>query len=250
MYIIIFIIIIILSYAVTSLYEKSHDQKTINVVSMTPDEMSSALKDKKIAGFISWEPYPAKAVADGYGRYLVNSKDIWNNHPECVMAVSEYLKDEETIKALIWVHIKSTRFINDPANREKVLEYGSEFTGVDKTTASAAINNTVYIEFPYLKEIKTGFEILRKAGGFKKDLASMGYSNQDDFFSSLIQDKYYNEIRNKFLQTFCCIKFHKAGERGSRQGFSPSRRMLQIRCCCQKPQENHFLPCQKSSQSL
>ncbi|MCZ7402158.1 MAG: ABC transporter substrate-binding protein [Candidatus Methanoperedens sp.] len=181
----------------TSLYEKSHVQKTIYVVSMTPDEMSSALSDKTIAGFISWEPYPAKAVDDGYGRYLVNSKDIWNNHPECVMAVSEYLKDEDAIKALIWVHIKSTRFINDPANREKVLEYGSEFTGVDKTTASAAINNTIYIEFPDLNEMKTGFEILRKAGGFKKDIATMGYSNLDDFFSSLIQDKYYNEIRNR-----------------------------------------------------
>ncbi|MCZ7381680.1 MAG: ABC transporter substrate-binding protein, partial [Candidatus Methanoperedens sp.] len=48
-----------------------------------------------------------------------------------------------------------------------------------------------------MKEMKTGFEILSKAGGFKKELASMGYNNQDNFFSSLIQDKYYNEIRNK-----------------------------------------------------
>jgi len=196
-YIIIILIIFIPMYALTGLYEKSHVQKTIYVVSMTPDEMSSALSDGTIAGFISWEPYPAKAVADGYGRYLVNSKDIWNNHPECVMAVSEYLKNEDAIKALVWVHIKSTRFINDPANREKVLEYGSEFTGVDKTAASAAINNTVYIEFPDMNEMKTGFEILRKAGGFKKDIAAMGYSNLDDFFSSLIQDKYYTEIKNK-----------------------------------------------------
>lgn len=197
MYVIISIIIIILSYTVTNLYENSHVHKTIYVVSMTPEEMSSALLDGKIAGFISWEPYPAKAVADDYGRYLVKSKDIWNNHPECVMAVSESLKDEDTIKALVWVHIKSTRFINDPANREKVLEYGSEFTGVNEATASAAINNTVYIEFPDMNEMKTGFEILRKARGFKKELATMGYSNQDDFFSSLIRDKYYTEIRNK-----------------------------------------------------
>jgi len=197
MYIIIILIIFIPLYAMTSLYEKSHVQKTIYVVSMTPDEMTSALSDGKITGFISWEPYPAKAVADGYGRYLVNSKDIWNNHPECVMAVSEYVKDEDTIMALIWVHIKSTRFINDPPNREKVLEYGSEFTGVDKSTASEAINNTVYIEFPDMNEMKTGFEILNKAGGFNKDLSSIGYNNQDNFLSSIIQDKYYNEVRNK-----------------------------------------------------
>ncbi len=196
-YSIIAIITITLLYSGISLYEKSHAQKTIYVVSMTPDEMSSALSDGTIAGFISWEPYPAKAVADGYGRYLVNSKDIWNNHPECVMAVPEFLKDEDTIKALVWVHIKSTRFINDPTNREKVLEYGSEFTGVDKKAVSAAINSTVYIEFPDMKEMRTGFEILSKAGGFKRDITSMGYNNPDDFLSSIIQDKYYNEIRKK-----------------------------------------------------
>ena len=196
-YAIIIIIIFILPYAVISLYEKSHAQKTIYVVSMTPDEMSSALSEKTIAGFISWEPYPAKAVDDGYGRYLVNSKDIWNNHPECVMAVSEYLKDEDTIKALVWVHIKSTRFINDPANREKVIEYGSEFTGVDRAAASAAINNTVYIEFPDMAETEKGFEILDKAGAFKKSLASIGYNDTDEFLSGIILDRYYNEVKKQ-----------------------------------------------------
>jgi NitT/TauT family transport system substrate-binding protein len=196
-YIVTIIILLVLLYDGFGIYEKSHVPKTINVVSMTPDEMSSALKDRTIAGFISWEPYPAIAQADGYGRYLVNSKDIWNNHPECVMAASEYLKDEDTIKALVWMNIKSTRFINDPANRERVLKYASEFTGVDRTVASTAIDNTVYIEIPDMNEMKKGFEILNKAGGFTKSLSSIGYDNPDEFLSSIIQDKYYNEIRNR-----------------------------------------------------
>ncbi len=196
-YIIIVICLFLLIYAGISLYEKSHTQKTINVVSMTADEMSAALANRTIEGFISWEPYPAKAVADGYGRYLVNSKDIWNNHPECVLAISEYLKDNDTINALIWAQLKSTRFINDPANREKVLKYGSEFTGVDRTAVSAAINNTVYTEFLNMSEMKKGFDILSKAGGFKKSLTSIGYKDQDEFLSNLIQDKYYNEIRSR-----------------------------------------------------
>lgn len=194
-YILITLILISLLYAGID-YEISHSQQTIYVVSMTVDEMSAALKEGKIAGFISWEPYPAKAVVDGYGRYLVNSKDIWEDHPSCILATSEFLKDEDIIKALVWVHLKSTRFINDPANREKVLKYGSEFTGVDKEAVSGAINNTVYIEFPDLSEMKKGFEIMSKAGDFKESSASTG-NGEDEFLSNLILDRYYNEIRRR-----------------------------------------------------
>src|SRR3989304_974885 len=99
-YIIIIISLFILIYAGVSLYEKSHSQKTINVVSMTADEMSVALKNETISGFFSWEPHPAKAVIDGYGRYLVVSKDIWPNHPGCVLVKSEFITDDNFIRAL------------------------------------------------------------------------------------------------------------------------------------------------------
>lgn len=180
-----------------AVYEKSHAQKSIYVVSMTANEMSAALKNGSIAGFISWEPYPAKAVVDGYGSYLVNSKDIWENHPSCVLAISEDLKDEDMIKALVWVQLKGTRFINDPANREKVLQYGMEFSGQNRATVSAAINNTIYIEYPDMNQMKKGIEILSKAEVLKKPIVSMGYNDTDEFLASIYLDKYYTEIRQR-----------------------------------------------------
>ncbi|MCZ7355772.1 MAG: ABC transporter substrate-binding protein [Candidatus Methanoperedens sp.] len=189
-YVIIIITVLILSYAGISLYEKSHAQKMIYVVSMTPEEMSASLKDGTIDGFISWEPYPAKAAADGYGRYLVNSKDVWANHPGCVLAISEHFTDENMITALVWAQIKGTRFINDPENREKVARYGSEFVGVDLQVASEAINNTIYIEFPDKNEMKMGFDILDKAGGFKNSPDDV-----DGFLSRITLDRYYSDIK-------------------------------------------------------
>lgn len=191
------IIALILSSAVLIIYEKSQPQKSIYVVSMTPEEMAASLKDGTIAGFISWEPHPAEAVSGGYGRYLINSSDIWENHPCCVLAISEYMNDEDIIKALVWVQVKSTRFINDPKNREQVIIYGSEFTGVERTAISVAINNTLFIEFPNLSETKKEFEIMREAGAFKKDVASMDYRDLDEFMSSTIIGKYYDEIRTR-----------------------------------------------------
>jgi NitT/TauT family transport system substrate-binding protein len=163
------LIVISLLFLLTGIgiYEKSNPTKTIYVVSMTPDEMSSALKNRTISGFVSWEPHPAKAVIDGYGRYLVNSKDFWHDHPGCVLVKSEFITDEDMIRALVWAHLKGTRLINDPANREKVIRYASAFTEVDTETAKLALNSTEYIEFPDNNEVQMGFDILDKAGGFK-----------------------------------------------------------------------------------
>lgn len=194
------IVVIIGLILVSAMLIGSPAQKSIYVVSMTADEMSDSLKNGTIAGFISWEPYPSKAVSEGYGRYLVNSKDIWENHPSCVLAVSEDLKDEDVIRALVWAEVKGARFINNPSNREKVLKYGEEFSGLDRTEVSAAVNNTVYIEFPDLNQTKKAIEILNKAGVFKNNITSMGFNNIDEFLSSLFIDKYYSDVR-KSLET-------------------------------------------------
>lgn len=194
--IIVIIIIFILSFAAITLFEKTNVEKSIYVVSMTPEEMEAGLKDGSIAGFISWEPFSAKAVSEGYGKYLVQSTDIWEDHPCCVLAVSENI-DEEMIKGLVWVQIKSTGFINDPANRDRIENYGSEFTGINKTAVSIAINNTEYLEFPDLNETKQEFEILSKTGSLKNSPVSLGYEDVDEFLSDLILSEYYYEIKAK-----------------------------------------------------
>lgn len=178
-------------------YEKSDEQKSIYVVSMTAYEMTLALSNGSISGFISWEPYPSKAVSQGYAKYLVNSSDAWENHPSLVLAISEDMKDEDMIRALVWAEVKSTRFINNHSNIEKVLDYGQEFSGLDRLTVLAAINNTVYSEYPDLNETKRAIEIISKAGVINKNISSIGYNNVDDFLSKLYINKYYNEVKKK-----------------------------------------------------
>ncbi len=191
-YIVIIISLFILIYAGIGLYEKSHSQKTIHVVSMTPDEMSAALKNGTISGFISWEPQPARAVIDGYGRYLVDSKDIWPNHPGCVLVKSEFVIDDNMIRALVWAQIKGTRFINDPAKREKVIRYASEFTNIDTQAASLALNDTIYNEFPDKNEMKIGLDILDRAGAFKNRPNDI-----ERFLSNIILEEYYIDIEKR-----------------------------------------------------
>ncbi len=184
-------------YEISGKPARPNDQKSIFVVSMTADEMSKALVNDSIAAFMSWEPNPSKAVSEGYGKYLVNSKDIWENHPSCVLAISEDLKDEDIIKALVWAEVKGTRFINNPVNREIVLEYGQEFSGINENAISAVINNTIYIEYPDLNETKRAIDIMSKADVLKNNVSSLGYTDVNDFLSKLYINKYYDEVRKK-----------------------------------------------------
>lgn len=194
-YVIFGVIVLTLASVGYMFYEKQDEKKSIYVVSMTADEMSTALVNRTIAGFISWEPYPSKAVSQGYAKYLVNSSDVWENHPACVLAISEDLDDENMINALVWTQVMGARFINDPKNREKVLKYGQEFSGLDRNTVSLAIDNTMYIEYPNISETKKGYEILENTNIFKNSLTSMGYNNVDDFLSNLFIPKYYYNVR-------------------------------------------------------
>ncbi len=193
-YVVLFVLFLFAGLAV---YEMNLPKKTIYVVSMTPNEMSEALKNRTIDGFISWEPFPAKAVFDGYGKSLVNSKDAWENHPSCALALSDDIKDENTKIAIVWALVKGTRFINDPANREKVLGYGEEFSGLGRERVLAALNNTLYVEFPDIDQTKEGLKILYEAGALKNSMDSIGYEDVDDFLDNFFIDKYYTEVRNR-----------------------------------------------------
>lgn len=188
---------VLVVFAGLAVYEMNHSVKTIHVVSMTANEMSSALKNGTIDGFILWEPFPSKAVFDGYGKSIVNSKDAWENHPSCALALSDDIKDENMKIAVVWALVKGTRFINDPANHEKVLKYGEEFSGLDRQRIESAINNTQYVEFPDIAQTKEGIEILNNAGALKNSMASIGYKDVDDFLQNFFIDKYYIEVKKK-----------------------------------------------------
>ena len=191
-----YVFIVIIGLVITSaMFFFLPANKSIYVVSMTSDEMSTSLENGSIAGFISWEPYPSKAVSEGYARYLVNSGDVWENHPSCALAISSDLNDEDMIKALVWAEVKGSRFINNRSNREMVLKYGGEFSGLGRDEVSMAIDNTAYIEFPDLVQVKKAIGILNDAGVLEKNVTSIGYNNVDEFMSSLFVDKYYNEVR-------------------------------------------------------
>ena len=92
----------------------------------------------------------------------------------------------------MWAQLKGTMFINDPANREMVIHYASNFTEVDDQSASLALDSMIYNEFPEKDEMKIAFDIMDKAGAFKDRPNDI-----DGFFSNIILDTYYKDIKKR-----------------------------------------------------
>jgi len=83
---------------------------------MAPAQMGDALKydeDGEIAGFIVAEPFASQTVAQGIGVEFSLSKDIWPEHPCCVLVVREEMlaKHEDAVFELTNSLVASGRFI-------------------------------------------------------------------------------------------------------------------------------------------
>lgn len=95
----------------------------LNLVVIPPAQMVSQLAAGRIDGFCVGEPWSQIAVAQGHGKMLLNSWDIWHNAPEKVLAVHREWSalHPATHLALIRALLRSCRWLDDPGNRDDTL---------------------------------------------------------------------------------------------------------------------------------
>ena len=118
--------------------------KEVKITVLKPPEMIGALRTRQIDAFVAWEPYPAKAQTMGVGRILASSREIWKEHPCCVLvADSDFLKSSpREAKALVRAHVIATDFINN--HPEEAVKIGVKYTGMDEKTVRLAMKNVNY----------------------------------------------------------------------------------------------------------
>lgn len=99
---------------------------------MAPGQMVEALQydeDGEIAGFIVAEPFASQAVSEGYGEEFSLSKDIWPEHPCCVLVVSDDIieNNPDAVHELTNSLVKSGKFID--RSTTTAARIGAEFLG-------------------------------------------------------------------------------------------------------------------------
>ena len=163
------------------------DPSAVNILIIKPPEMISALRTGQIDAFIAWEPYPAKAFEMGVGRNLATSKDIWADHPCCVLVTdSTYLKsDPEKVKKVLRAHVRATEYIGD--HPEEAVLIGVKYTGMDEASVRRALQSVTYT---YVPSVEGEMEYVR----FLSDLGYITVDDPEAFVSNLIVGELVDKI--------------------------------------------------------
>jgi NitT/TauT family transport system substrate-binding protein len=159
------------------------DQKDMNIITLKPPEMIAALQNGQIEGFVAWEPYPQAAVANGIGRVLETSDEIWEGHPCCVLVASgSFLeKDPQAVEKVVRAHVKATEYIEE--HPREAADMGHLFTGQDSEVARAAISR---IDFMSRINVQGLVRYVR----FLDDLEVIDVGDPAAFTRSLVYDSF------------------------------------------------------------
>ncbi len=170
-------------------------ETTIFVVTMGPADMLAQLKSGDIDGFIAWEPFNAEAVLSGDGKYLLQSSEVWPDHPCCVVAYASEYDDEVVLRAMAWAHIQATRFINDQANEEQVIGYAMDFTGKDREVVAEALQYIDFIEYPDRQAFETYYQKLEQYDILTNLPEDLGFADAEEFFDDFLFRNHFDEVQ-------------------------------------------------------
>ncbi|MHA2260799.1 MAG: ABC transporter substrate-binding protein [Candidatus Thorarchaeota archaeon] len=108
-----------------------------------PQDMAISLGNDSPA-FIAWEPFPARAQADGLAEPLILSGDIWPMHPCCVLAASNDFMDSDpvTVQKVVDIHRQATEWIVN--NPDLALDIAIDWLGMPEATVETAFSRIIY----------------------------------------------------------------------------------------------------------
>ena len=117
----------------------------LNLVVIPPAQMVAQLAAGRIDGFCVGEPWSQVAAAQGHGRLLLNTWNIWHNAPEKVLAVHHdwAMQQPDAHLALIRALLRSCRWLDDPNNRDEALAILTQphYLGFTPQTLQAGLRN-------------------------------------------------------------------------------------------------------------
>ncbi len=166
------------------------DPQSVNIMVIKPPEMISALRTGQIEAFIAWQPHPAKAETMGVGQPLMDSGEIWKDHPCCVLACDENFLRERREEALgmVRAHLKANAFI--AARPEEALAIGVKYTGMDEATVRLAMKRVKYTPELSVEGERDYVEFLNRLGYIK-------VGDVDAFMKSFLNSELLEQARGK-----------------------------------------------------
>src|SRR5918992_1088512 len=101
-----------------------HPDKDVNLITVPPPQMVANMKVDKMDGFCVGEPWNKRAIADGIGFTAVTTQQMWQDHPEKVLAFTEEFADKnpKTVKAILRAATESSQHVDKLEHRPHMAE--------------------------------------------------------------------------------------------------------------------------------
>ena len=120
--------------------------KNVDATVVDPPYMEESMKLGRIDAFIVAEPFGAKAHLHGVGRVLVLTKDIIDNHVECIVVVRNQFLKQNISAVQEWVEslIRSGKFIEKDKRETKlnsVSAIAKKYMGHDEEVVREGLKN-------------------------------------------------------------------------------------------------------------
>jgi NitT/TauT family transport system substrate-binding protein len=148
----------------------------ISIIVLKPPEMLQALEQKNIDAFIAWQPYPAQAQQSDTGQVVLDSADIWKDHPCCVLIARRTLcvQQPQTIQKIQTAHAKACAFISE--HHDDAVAIGMRYTSMEREVVEQAM---LHIHYTSLLDKTKAREFV----GFLKDQHYIKAADINNLFS-------------------------------------------------------------------
>jgi len=118
--------------------------KDVTFETVAPSEIPEIMawdEEGKIGGFIIAEPYGTQVVLEGNGEEFALSKDIWPNHPCCIVVMKDEIvgKYPDGVQELVNSFVKSGLFIE--RNPTEAAKIGAKFLDQKVEVVDSVLKN-------------------------------------------------------------------------------------------------------------
>jgi NitT/TauT family transport system substrate-binding protein len=171
-------------------------EKDLGIISMDGGGAVSALIAGAIDGFFMPPANPAIAASKGAGEIVIRSGEMWPQHAESCLVVTDRLIHEhpDLVREVIKIHIKATVYnINHP---DEAAQIYAERVGwdVDKVKLSFELWDGHWVHDPYI-----GLDCTLE---YAKVLYGLGFTDglltQEDLFDTSLYDSVVQEILTEY----------------------------------------------------
>jgi ABC-type nitrate/sulfonate/bicarbonate transport system substrate-binding protein len=182
------------------------NSNTIKYTDVPPRDQQAFIQQGKIDGGVSWEPFCSDSIIAGTGHAIINSSQIWPNHPCCVIVVDNnyLLNNPDTIEAMLKAHIEANRWIANAIANKNTTEGQANYTLLLNLGASFS-NRTTEVVAASLQNMKLTYNITNQALGYfeqftdsyiesglikNESLSNRGFSSVDAFINDFVNTSY------------------------------------------------------------